>query len=312
MAITLNRYAVGDTNYVAKLNTNAAVVEAAFNNLERQLAVVQGGKAPGLDDIWKNSGLIGTSSYIVTLISDTDLSFTSGSVWHLNPQIRARQTTNQTITFVGKATGTYFVNVDIAGIVTISTAAAPIAIYSVLWSNPNLTNITRLVPYLLDGTDYSAMLSSTTLGVFTKVADRLSAMEDLAGANTSYVDGFAKSGVTENLSGNIGVNDFTLDINSFSGTVTRGLVYYLEISTTMDPNEFYDIEVYGSNLDSPPEVSQLEFEALAIPTNDNPYVTRLPFMYTNIPEDGEVFLRISNNGTSAALFTWQWRAEKFA
>lgn len=319
MAITLNRFATGDTNYVSKMNTNATIIEAAVNNLQLQVGTLGGGGGGGnggLDEIYDRSGIIGISSWEPTLISDTDLSFTSGSIWMLNTRTRVQTVLDQSITFVGKAVDTYFINVDAAGTVTASTVAIldGVAIYTVDWTDPDFDNITVNSPYLFYGDDYNRMLSSDTLGVFTLVADRLSAMEaaGLGGATTSFVDGFAKSGATENLSGNIGTTDFHLSSDNFSGAFKRGLVYWLEISSTLEPASLYDIELYISDIDAgTPEVSQLVFQVLSLDGGDSPYVTRFPFFVRSETGSDDHYLRISNNGASAALFTYNWKAEKF-
>lgn len=318
MAITLNRFATGDTNYVSKMNTNATIIEAAVNNLQLQVGTLTtgGGGNGGLDEIYDRSGIIGISSWEPTQISDTDFSFTSGSVWLTNTRTRVQTVLDQSVTFVGKSINTYYFNVDPAGTVTISTAAIAngVPIYTVIWSNPGFSNLTVNVPYLFYGDDYNRMLSSDTLGVFTLVADRLSAMENagLGGATTSFVDGFAKSGATQNLSGNIGTNDFHLSSDNFSGAFRRGLVYWLEISSTLEAASLYDIELYISDIDAgTPEVSQLVFQVLSLDGGNSPYVTRFPFFVRSETGSDDHYLRISNNGASAALFTYNWKAEKF-
>ena len=81
MTVSLQDYAAGDTNYVAKLNSNNDVLEAALNALQ---ALTGGSAASVLSLVSAYQALFGTTvsiigddSYVATGVS-TDLTVTSG------------------------------------------------------------------------------------------------------------------------------------------------------------------------------------------------------------------------------------------
>jgi len=179
MSITLSRNSAGETAYVTKFNNNWTTIETAVNSILQSLGAGGGGTdgAAGFPEVWETSGTVGISSFQYTSSSNTHLSFTSGVVWSLKNQTIGRSTSATQISFVGKASGTYFVNVDGAGGITISTASGTTPIYTVVYNNPGFNSATRLMPILFHGDDYQRSLSGGIFGSFTRLADRLSTLE---------------------------------------------------------------------------------------------------------------------------------------
>ena len=71
MALTLQRFANGDTNYIAKHNANADGLEAAVNGLQTQLATSFGASISIGDALLSIFGgslaLVGSASYTATV-----------------------------------------------------------------------------------------------------------------------------------------------------------------------------------------------------------------------------------------------------
>ena len=193
MSITLNSYAAGDTNYVAKLNSDMTQIQAAVNAQEGQITAnigTTGGGGAGIaNEIWRDSGIVGASSYKMTLNSDTGLSFTSGSIWHFATQNLGQQANNLLLQFAGKAADTYYINADTAGILTISTVAAAVPVFTVDFGAPSFTVLSQGQPYLFDGGDYRDVLSdSDTFGSVVNLADRLSKIEATLNLDAQFAD----------------------------------------------------------------------------------------------------------------------------
>lgn len=235
MSITLNQYSAGDTNYVTKLNSDMNNIAIAINSLEGQVATGGGGTTvAGIDEIFDRDGLIGVSSFILTTVSNTHISLTSGSLWVLSTQTRARSTTTQQVNFVGKASGTYFVIVDTAGGASISTASSTLTVYSIVYRNPGFGSSERLVPILFNGDEYQRMLSSVTFGSHTRVADRLSSIEGSILMETFYAQKKISGLTWEYFAGLVRNNNqvFSTATGSFSFVSAASASFYVEVDPT--------------------------------------------------------------------------------
>lgn len=234
MPIELSSFSVGQSAYVAQLNNNFFIIKTAVNNLESQI----GGGGGGGDNngnfvhIWDRDGIIGASSFIVTITSNTHLSFTSGSVWNLNNQTVGRQTSPQSVTFVGKSSGIYQVVIDSTGIITISSTSSPTTIYQIQWNNPGFGSAERLVPVLFDGEDYFRMLSSIVFGSSVRVADRLSSIEQNIVLDTFYAQRLISGLTWEFKAGKVRNNNQVFSAASGSITLTDNSTHYIEVDPT--------------------------------------------------------------------------------
>lgn len=233
MSITLSLFSVGQSAYVAQFNNNFQAIQTAINNIESQIGVQGGGgDDSNMQEIWKRDGLIGASSFIVTIQSNTDLRFTSGSIWTIATLNLTRQTSEQQISFIGKSSGVYNIIIDTAGIITISTISSLTTIYKVQWNNPGFGSVERLVDILFDGEDYARMLSSVVFGSSTRVSDRLSSIEGSITIDTYYAQRIISGLSWEFKAGKVRNNNVIFSAASGSIMLQSNATHYIEI----DPN----------------------------------------------------------------------------
>ena len=116
------------------------------------------------------------------------------------------------------------------------------------------------------------------------------------------------SATAVSLTASVGANTYALSSGQFSGFLNRGLVTYLETSGTLGAGSLYDVEFYASNGNA---ASQLLFQAVGVDASAA-YTTRIPFSIKSVPSNNTTFLRLSNAGASAGLFSLHWQAERFA
>jgi hypothetical protein len=235
MSVTLNTYAAGDTNYVAKINSDMTKIQNALNAQEGQITAVQGGGTGGgggVDQIYKDSGIIGVSSYEMTLNSDTGLSFASGAVWHLATGQIAKNTSQTLLQFAGQASSLYHIYVNTAGNMLFSTASADTTIYTVSFDAPSFTSLTRVVQYLFDGGDYASVLSSEVFGSVVNLADRLSKIEAAVDLDTMFAQKTISGLTWDYKSGRTRAGATILSAASGTVTLSTAATHYIEIDPT--------------------------------------------------------------------------------
>ena len=182
MALALQRFANGDTNYIAKHNANADSLEAAVNGLQTQLATSFGASisiGDALRSIFGSSlALIGSASYTATTSGST-LTISPGYLWRPESGM-AQNGAGGALNFSGVAAGTYYVVPDASGTATRGTTAAG-ATHTVVWSGSSFASVTRTAAVFLNTSDDAAALVSTALGVtYVNLAARLEAIEAAA------------------------------------------------------------------------------------------------------------------------------------
>ena len=189
MALTLQRFANGDTNYIAKHNANADGLEAAVNGLQTQLASSFGASISIGDALLAIFGgslaLIGSVSYTATTSGST-LTVGPGYLWR--PETGMVQNgAGGALNFSGVAAGTYYVVPDATGVVTRATSSTG-ATHSVVWSGSSFTSVTRTAAVFLNASDDSAALVSSALGAtYANLDARLEAGETIVTATESEV-----------------------------------------------------------------------------------------------------------------------------
>ena len=189
MALTLQRFANGDTNYIAKHNANADGLEAAVNGLQTQLASSFGASISIGDALLAIFGgslaLIGSVSYTATTSGST-LTVGPGYLWR--PETGMVQNgAGGALNFSGVAAGTYYVVPDASGAATRGTTATG-ATHTVVWSGSSFTSVTRTAAVLLNASDDSAALVSSALGAtYANLDARLEAGETLGTATQSEI-----------------------------------------------------------------------------------------------------------------------------
>jgi hypothetical protein len=191
MTITLwKSYAVGETDYIARLNNNAEIIENALNQIFAQLTGQAGSLAVplGLQEIFDRRGLIGAGSYDFTegnlLGSAYQFTVQPGAYW--NAGTFYQKSATSTLSLAGLAVGTYYLNLDAAGNPLVSPVADATTTRAFTWSGSAISDKTLAagVAMLLSGDDYAHCLASVPRGKsFLKVADRLEEIEVLLGKN---------------------------------------------------------------------------------------------------------------------------------
>ena len=189
MALTLQRFANGDTNYIAKHNANVDGLEAAVNGLQTQLATSFGASISIGDALLSIFGgslaLIGSVSYTATTSGST-LTVGPGYLWRPDTGM-VQNGAGGALNFTGVAAGTYYVVPDASGAATRGTTASG-ATHTVVWSGSSFTSVTRTAAVFLNANDDSADLVSSALGAtYANLDARLEAGETIVTATQSEV-----------------------------------------------------------------------------------------------------------------------------
>jgi hypothetical protein len=176
-------YAVGQNDYIQQDNANFAIIEAALNELATMITGAAGGQVTvplGLQEIFDRRGLIGVGSYDFTVGASTSITVAPGAYY--NAGSLYHKATQTVLTLVGRAAGTYCVNLDALGNPVIGTTADGTTTRQFAW-NGTTTSAKAVyagVNILFDGDDYADCLTSAARSkTFTKLADRLEEIEAL-------------------------------------------------------------------------------------------------------------------------------------
>lgn len=180
MSVDISVFAVGDTDYVSKLNNNCSALKLAVESLQ---SVLTGSVSSQVGFGSLLSGLFGTtpviiglSSYVVTP-SGTDLSISAGAGWKPSLLAVVRSAAVATLSFAGQAAATYYVVIDSFGIPSRSESSTD-ALYSVVWTGSTFGAITLLANYFFTATEQTALLTSSHFStVYSSLAARLNAIE---------------------------------------------------------------------------------------------------------------------------------------
>lgn len=227
MAIELQRFANGDTDYITKHNSNADLIEAAIEQLESLAG--NAGASSDLNVIGafkalfgETASLIGADSYKPT-ISGTSLSVAGGYLWRPSDEKVVSWNTTTIISFVGVSTGTWYINTSSTGQPERS-ATITNAPYSVYWNGTTLSNVTLLLPIVWGAADDIAAQVSTALGAtYTKLDERLEAGETKAVAG-DLARTYLLGRLSKSVAGNSNVTLTTTEANNmalnFTGAVT--------------------------------------------------------------------------------------------
>lgn len=186
MSITLQRFEAGDTNYVAKLDTNCDTLEAAINALQTALGTLGGGGATGqfLNALFGSStAFIGDTSYTEGT-SGAIITISGGYAWRPDLGNVLSKTGSTAIDFTGQSAATYYIVLGADGTPARSTSSS-FAMYSVVWTGSAFGTITRIAA-VLPGGDVSGTYQALTIiaGAVTlaKMADL--AANSIIGNNT--------------------------------------------------------------------------------------------------------------------------------
>lgn len=186
MSITLNSYANGDKDYVAKLNQDNNTLAAAINGLLTALSTLGGTASlgPFLAAIFGPvTAFIGSTSYTQST-SGTTLTLSSGYAWRPDLGAVLGKLTSTALDFSAQTSATYYIVIGADG--TPGIATSPInAMYSVVWTGSAFGTISTVAPIVPNG-DVSGNLQTLTIdpGAVTlaKMADL--AANSIIGNNT--------------------------------------------------------------------------------------------------------------------------------
>lgn len=182
MTLTLNRFANGDTNYVAKHNGNADALEAEAASVRSALAASMGAAVslgaafPAL--FGASAAVIGANSYKCTGAS-TLLTVQAGYAWLPAAALVVSRLTSATLEFSGLAAATYYVTADATG-APVRTSTPTDALYSVVWDGSAFGTITRLAKIVWGAADQDAAQSNAAMGATYESLD--AALEAIAAA----------------------------------------------------------------------------------------------------------------------------------
>lgn len=236
MTLALQRFANGDTNYIAKHNSNADALETAINGLAQAMsgsfgaAISIGAALEAL--LGSSTALIGSGSYTPTG-SGTTLTVTGGYAWRPDLGVVVHSVANVALSFSGQTAGTYYVVPDATGAPTRGTSATG-AVYSVVWTGSAFGAITRMAPVIWGAADEIAAQTSTALGAsYIKLDDRLEAGEAKAVAG-DLARTAQKGKTTKSVAGGANVTLTAAESNAAvieaTGTLTADITLTLDSS----------------------------------------------------------------------------------
>jgi hypothetical protein len=184
MGIELQLFATGDTDYIAKLNSNMQVLEDIINAIQTSQggaggAVTVGSFFTALFE--EQTALIGMTSYVPTVsaVDPTILIVAAGTAYKGSTQ--AVVTGIETpINFAGQGPGTYYIVPDSVG-APLRTTDPLDAVYNVAWSGSAFGAIVRMAKVLYTVVEEDDARKSTVLNLgFASLDLRLEAAEQTA------------------------------------------------------------------------------------------------------------------------------------
>ena len=209
MTISLQRFAIGDTNYIGKHNSNADAIEAAIASIDTMLSSSTGVGALSITTAYEalfgpTVAVIGASSYACSG-SGTTLTVQAGYCWRPTLLQVLRKAASTSLSFAGLAAATYYVVIDSSG-APVRTADSTEAVYSVVWTGSAFGAITRLANIAWGETEWLGAQASAVLGANYATLDaRLEAGEAAAiqGAAFAASAGLANGAATLDASGKL-------------------------------------------------------------------------------------------------------------
>lgn len=191
MAMTLTKIFAGISDYVSKHENNYTLIESNINSLLTTVGASSAGLSvpSGLQEIFDRNGVIGIGSFQLTnqtVVSDT-LTIPAGAAW-LGLSFRSHPASANLDTSA-LTTGTRYLDIDTAGLPSLSDSSSSNSIYSFAWDDGTnvISSATLLVDILFDGDDYNDSLSSTALSAnYTSLAARFEAIEVTLGVLGSF------------------------------------------------------------------------------------------------------------------------------
>ena len=208
MAIDLKTFASGDTDYIAKMNSNVSALTAAINALQAQAGAAGAGTAIStgifINSLFNGADcLIGAESYQPTQ-DVTSLSVAGGGMYLAGGTVVVQSIAPTTFNFTGQTYGRKYIVITNTGLPTLSSSPDAGAAWSVFWTGSAFAGQPeRVCPAIFDATESTAARVSDRLGeeesppepvTYHSLDDRLEAIEELAAeAHTAAVAIVAQS-----------------------------------------------------------------------------------------------------------------------
>jgi len=187
--ITLVKTFQGSTSYAVDHEGNYTLIEGAVNSLSDSLNNASvGTRDLRVDQLFDRNGIFGKASYKPVAATLTgppyNLSIAAGA-YYSGTEFRSAGTTTL-VPLDAFSTSTLYVDVPTGGVPTVNSSAGADTVWSFSWNDTThvvsaVTFYSATADILLDGDDYNGMLGS-----YLSVADRLAAIEALAGTISGY------------------------------------------------------------------------------------------------------------------------------
>lgn len=238
MALSLQRFANGDTNYIIKHNSNLDLIESAIAGLEAMAGNAAGSEGANVAKAFQalfgeSASLIGADSYKCTGSGST-LAVAPGYCWRPGLNAVVSKNTSTAISFTGVSAATWYITADSTG-TPIRTNNITEAAYSVVWTGTSFGAITKLLPVVFGAVDDAAAQSSSALvGSYPSLDARLEAGEIKAVAGDlarTYVLGR----LSRSVAGNSNVTLTQTEANNlelvFTGAVSGDITISISLSS---------------------------------------------------------------------------------
>ena len=178
--ITLQTFNNGDTDYVAKLNNNAGIIQQWLNTLQSGM---QGSGSAAVSIATLLQGLFGTATAALigagsfaASTSGTNLLVQPGYAWYPQGLAVVQLTSAATLAFAGQAAGTYYINVNGSGTPAISGGQTAASLFSVAWTGSAFGAVTQIAYNFLNSAQQTdALIKGAT--VYSTLGDRFAAIE---------------------------------------------------------------------------------------------------------------------------------------
>ena len=185
MAVSVQTFANGDVDYIAKHNANYQNIKVAVEALQSAIAAQAGGGGGGGTTAVSYEALFGISdavlgegSYAPTQASSDNLDIDTGYAYVSGSDAVVSQGSVVTLDFQGQTTDTYYIHVDNAGVPSFDTSSAN-SLYSVDYDSGtgNFSNITRTGNLAWTYTDWENTQTNIWGIVYDGLDTRLSSIE---------------------------------------------------------------------------------------------------------------------------------------
>jgi hypothetical protein len=185
MSLALQTLNNGDTNYVAKHNSNYSDIQTAVNGILTALGASTGASTTNLlAALFGNStAFIGNTSY-TTSTSGTVLTVSSGYAWRPDLGTVLTKATSTALDFSGQSAATYYVILGADGTPARS-GTSTFALYSIVWTGSAFGTITAIAPVVPSG-DVSGTFQVLTIAAGAVTLAKMAALaaNSVIGNNT--------------------------------------------------------------------------------------------------------------------------------